>query len=181
MFTKPIDNSIQDYFDNLYLKAKNTALAAYESFKQELNGLDHFNQVKRLVEENDRADEVIDKDPHPYCARNSMHPDSLLMQFANRTFLLSVDESDELVHAVVAGEYCRLLSEHLRGMEESVPKYSYQMFINGVHCPYFLALPSDYTTDRNTHNTIREWQAHHMQCIITYDYLNIVADIQHTC
>jgi len=182
MAVKPLNNTLKKDFEQLFQKAIERAAKDFqENIEVRLNNQDHYNRFKILIEESNRLDELIDNHSHPYYVENHSSENWLLTQYASRTILLNVDESKELSEAVYLGKYRALISEKKWPMKEEIPAYTYQDFINGKECQYFLSFDNYYNISEEDYYKIRGWQASNLIKIVEYEYRMLIAKIQAHC
>ncbi|MBS0646859.1 MAG: hypothetical protein JSR97_09775 [Verrucomicrobia bacterium] len=182
MAVKPLNNSLKKDFEKLFQKATARAISDFQvNIEQKLKNQDHYNSLKLLIEESKRLDELIDNHPHPYYIENHSSEDWLLTQFASRTILLNVDESKELSEAVYLGKYRALISEKKWPMKDEIPGYTYQDFVNGKECQYFLSFDNYYNISEEDYYKIRDWQSANLIKIVGYEYRMLIANIQAHC
>ncbi|MDB5128342.1 hypothetical protein [Mucilaginibacter sp.] len=177
MHSKPIHSELKPIFKKIYESGKQRAITAFKVLEDQAAGLDDFDRLLIL----DRADQGVEKQledfEHPYYADNSGE-ETLLSYFASRTYLLSVDESAVLEEGVFLGQFQKLLSEAMRPLEDTIPKYTFEDFLNGVSCRYFENFKKEVTTDEANYYAIRDWQFVQLQKVVTYEYLFLASKLQ---
>jgi len=179
---KPISSSLKSHFNQLYAFAIEKADNHYNSvILKSTESLSHFDGLKYLLKEESKIDELVEADKHPYYIKNSNSEDWLLDHFANRTYLLNVNESDELVNSVYLGKLDSLVSTLIRQYKDEIPPYSYKQFISGSICEYFSFFKDYYNIPREDYYKIREWQSLNMVKIISYERIILIQNIQAHC
>lgn len=179
---KPISSSLKNHFNQLYAFAIEKANNHYNSvILESTEGLSHFDGLKYLLKEESKIDELVEADKHPYYIKNSNSEDWLLDHFANRTYLLNVNESDELVNSVYLGKLDSLVSTLILKYKDEIPPYSYTQFISGEICEYFSQFKDYYNISKEDYYKIREWQSLNMVKIISYERVILIRNIQAHC
>ena len=179
---KPISSSLKSHFSPLYAFAIEKANNHYKSvILKKTESLSHFDGLKFLLEEQNKIDELIEADKHPYYIKNSSSEDWLLDHFANRTYLLNVNESDELVNSIYLGQTNSLVLRLILKYKDQIPPYSYNQFISGEICPYFSNFKNYYNLSKDDYYKIREWQSLNMVKIISYERIILIQSIQSHC
>jgi len=182
MIVKPINSIIRKQFQSLFNTATEQAKKDFTTnIENKLQVLDHFNQLKVLIEESDRLTAIIDKSEYPYYITNHSSEDWLLNQFASRAFLLNVDESQQLSEAITIGTYKHLIFERKWKLKETIPVFNYNDFISGVIDPYFSNFENFYNITEEEYYKIRSWQGENLLKIVTYESLMLIKKIQKHC
>lgn len=179
---KPINNALKAQFNKLYNSAVEKASNQYKSvILKTVEGLDHYEALKYLVEEKAKIKTFIKSNEYPYYIENHGSEEWLLTMFANRTYLLNIDESYELINSVYLGEINSLLFDLLDTYQKNIPEYNYEKFISGVVCPYFSSFKDYYNMPKEDYYKIREWQSLNMVNIISYERIMLIKIVQKYC
>jgi hypothetical protein len=177
MHSKPIHAALKPIFQTIYESGKRRAIVAFKVLEDQAAGLDDFDRLLIMERADQGVEKQIEAFEHPYYADNSGE-ETLLSYFASRAYLLSVDESAVLEEGVYLGQLQKLLSEAMRPMEDAIPKYTFEDFLNGVSCRYFETFKKEVTTDQANYYAIRDWQFVQLQKVVTYEYLLLVGQLQ---
>ena len=87
MFNKPINNILKSQFETIHLDAIKRAEKEFKvNVLDEILNLNHFNKFKFLVSEENRIDDLIEENNHPYYIKNHNSQNWLLAQFSSRHF-----------------------------------------------------------------------------------------------
>lgn len=181
MFNKPINNIVKEHFKIMRSTAKQKA---EKEFKMNIidkidDGLSDFQKLKIYVNEDERIKSLKKQDPHPYYINNS--DDWLLTQFANRHFLLSIDETDEFIQSVYLGDYSSLIFKEIQRVSKQIPKLTYKDFLAGTECEYLETFELYYNIEEEDYYEISKWQMNVLLNIVQYDVLNIIKAYQEHC
>src|SRR5579863_3404461 len=109
MLVKPIDNLVKNKFDLLFTNGNENATQKYSTLNEKLLGKSLLDQATILKQEIDQTDKIIEESDYPFYIDNYNSPNSLIKLFANRTFLLNVDDSRALQQSIFLGAYRRFL------------------------------------------------------------------------
>src|SRR5262245_41445828 len=121
---KPINNIIKERFQSLFKTAEENAAKDYKiNIESKLEGLDHFNQLKLLAVEVKKIEAKIDASEFPFYIQHFSSEEWLLNQFASRTFLLNVDESEPLSDSVYLGCYRAFVIDKELNLKKQIPVY----------------------------------------------------------
>jgi hypothetical protein len=178
---QPINTALRPLVNRLVAEAKAKAAALFAAHEAAIKELDHFERSKATITELERVKSLVEKNGFPFYVRNHSSDEWLLTQFANRSILLNVNESEELTEAVTLGEYEYALFHLAQELERSILPYTYQDFLNGQYCKYFFELNRFYNVSESDYYAIRKWQTEGLRKIATKDYLYIVKHIQQFC
>ena len=182
MTAKPINSSIRKHFETLLQKADEKAVSAFhKNYEAKSKKLDHLNRLKLLIEEGKKIDALIANHEYPYYIQNHSSKDWLLTQFASRTFLLNIDESEAFIEAVYIGKYRKLISEAKHPFKEEVPQYSYDKFLADDSCPYFSNFNHYHNLSEEDYYKIKEWQSDALIKVVGYEYKMLIKKIQAHC
>lgn len=182
MTVKPINSSIKKHFENLLQKADEKAVSAFhKNYEAKSKKLNHFNRLKLLIEEGKKIDAFIASHDYPYYIQNHSSKDWLLTQFASRTFLLNIDESEAFIEAVYIGKYRQIISETKQPLKDEVPQYSYDKFIANDNCPYFSNFNHYYNLSEEDFYKIKDWQSDALIKVVGYEYRMLIKKIQAHC
>ncbi|WP_044398504.1 hypothetical protein [Lacinutrix sp. Hel_I_90] len=180
MLNKPINNIVKEHFTKIRNAAKQKAKIDFKlNVLEKIEGLDNYQKLVFCAREEDRIDNLIEKDPHPYYIKNT---DSwLLSQFAARHFLLNVDETEEFIQSVYLGDYDKLIHNKIKVLGEKIPKVTYEDFLKGVRCKYFENFDSQFNIEEKDYYQIADWQMKTLLDIVEYDTTNIIRAYQKHC
>ena len=182
MLAKPINSTLKKHFQIIFDNATAEAKKDYSNnIEPKLKSLDLFNQFKLITKELADIEEIINKSEHTYYIENHSTEEWLLNQFASRSFLLNVDESQQLYECIRIGEYKGLILDEKFRLKDLIPKYSYSDFISGKIDPFFSELEYIYNISEEDYYKIREWQAQKLIKIVSYESLMLIKHIQAYC
>jgi hypothetical protein len=182
MISKPINSVVKKKFQEIHKEAVNRALNDFEVFECKLNSLNtHFERFKFIYDEHNRLEEIIDNHSHPYYIENHSSENSLLDQYAGRSYILNVDDAKELFEAIYLGTYNCKIGKRLWELKKEIPKYSYQEFSTGKICKYLDNFEKAYNIDEVDYYKIREWQAEQLVKIVNYEYKMLIRKVQRHC
>jgi hypothetical protein len=181
MFNKPINNIVKEHFKIMRNTAKQKA---EKEFKINIidrvdDGLSDFQKLKIYVNEDERIKLLKKQDPHPYYINNN--DDWLLTQYANRYFLLNIDETEEFIQSVYLGDYGGLIFKKIKKILKKIPKLTYKDFLAGTQCEYLETFEFYYNIDEEDYYNISKWQMNVLLNIVQYDVLNIIKSYQVHC
>ena len=180
MFNKPINNIVKEHFKTMRGTAKQKAEKDFKvNILEKIDGLDDFQKLKLCVAEDDRIRLLKNEDKHPYYINNS--DDWLLTQFANRYFLLNVDETEEFIQSVYLGDYGSLIFKEIDRLIKQIPKLTYKDFLAGVQCKYLEDFDFYYNIEKEDYYEISKWQMNVLLDIVQYDVINVIRDYQKYC
>ncbi len=181
MIAKPINNILQAHFQKLVATGIKKAETKYAEFSAKLRDADHFYQLKNVVEELASVESIISESEYPFYIENHSSENYLLNQFSSRTFLLNVDESEQLEESVSWGHYRSLLWENETKLKEEIPSYSYADFLKGKVDTYFANFEKHFNLPKEDYFKIRNWQAQNLIEIITAELQPLIKEIQVHC
>jgi hypothetical protein len=182
MQVKPIDTLLKSHFEKLFKIANDKAANDFdENITKKIIELNDFDTYNILLKEGIKFDNLKKDHLYPFYIDNHSSVNWLLSQFANRTFLLNKDESEALIDSVYIGKYRHLISEHKEKIRESIPKYTFEQFINGEICEYFSLLHSVRNVSEEDYYKIRDWQREKLQEIVQHDSKLLIHYIQEDC
>jgi hypothetical protein len=182
MQVKPIDTLLKSHFEKLLKIANDKAANDFdENITKKIIELNDFDTYNILLKEGIKFDNLKKDHLYPFYIDNHSSVNWLLSQFANRTFLLNKDESEALIDSVYIGKYRHLISEHKEKIRESIPKYTFEQFINGEICEYFSLLHSVRNVSEEDYYKIRDWQREKLQEIVQHDSKLLIHYIQEDC
>lgn len=182
MNIKPIDNLLKSHFSRIFDAAHVKAKEDFNiNIENRISDLSILNQWNFLHEETIRLEKIIKEHKHTYYIKNSNSEDWLLSQFASRTFLLNIDESEELFDAIYTGEYRHLISEAKQTIKKGIPQYSYEKYMNGEECEYFSLFNYIQNTTKEDYYKIKDYQAECLYKIVNHDFKKMTLLIQEYC
>ena len=180
MFNKPINNIVKEHFKTMRGTAKQKAEKDFKvNILEKIDGLDDFQKLKLCVAEDGRIKSLKKEDKHPYYINNS--DDWLLTQFANRYFLLNIDETEEFIQSVYLGDYGSLIFKEIDRLIKQIPKLTYKDFLAGVQCKYLEDFDFYYNIEKEDYYEISKWQMNVLLDIVQYDVINVIRDYQKYC
>lgn len=180
MLNKPINNIVKEHFEIMRKTAKEKAEKDFKiNILDKIEGLENFQKLKLCVEEDEKIKILKKEDPHPYYINNS--DNWLLTQFANRHFLLNVDETDEFIQSVYLGDYGKLIFDKIDELLKHIPKLTYEDFLAGVQCQYLETFDYYYNIEKEDYYEISKWQMNVLLDIVQYDVVNSIKAYQEYC
>ncbi|HXB41428.1 MAG TPA: hypothetical protein VNZ49_12855 [Bacteroidia bacterium] len=177
----PVNKAFKEHFLQLVALAKSKANSKYADLEKKLKPLDHFNQLRTLLEEVKFVDKEVENSDYPFYIENHSSEYGLQDQFTNRTVLLNKDESEPFLEAVSLGSYRWLLVQKEQELEKGIPAYSYDDFMSGKIDPYFSSLENQHNISKQDYYKIRIWQSEEFVKIVTYESLMLIKSIQGHC
>lgn len=182
MFLKPINSSIKVKVNTILKSAKRKADKIFaENIIAKVNGLDDFESLKIIDKEYKSLKKQIKKSDYPFYIENSNSPEWLISQFASRTYLLNIDESAVLEEAIFLGKYKSNLYKSIDKVRKRIPSYSYNQFINGEICKFFLSFKEYRNLTEEDFYKIVKWQSENVINIISYESAMLINNIQNHC
>ena len=138
ILSKPINNSIKVKVNTILKAAKRRADNYFdENIKSKIKDLDNYDRLVILQEEYEKIKKSIQKSEYIFYIEYASSPDWLISQYASRTFLLNIDESEILEEAVFIDKYRSNLYKAIEKIRKEIPLYTYDDFTNGKICKYF--------------------------------------------
>jgi hypothetical protein len=181
-FSKPINSSIKLKVKTIFKSSKRKADKEYsENIKSKTKELDDFERLKIIDIEYESLKKQIKKSKYPFYIENSNSPDWVITQFASRTYLLNIDESKELEEAIFLGKYKDNLSDAIDKIKKAIPIYTYEKFINGEKCNYFLTFKKYRNLSEEDFYKIVKWQSENVINIISYESKVLIKIVQDYC
>jgi hypothetical protein len=182
MFSKPINSSIKVKVNTILKSAKRKADKVFaENITAKITGLDDFESLKIIDKEYKSLKKKIKKSDYPFYIENSTSPEWLISQFASRTYLLNIDESTALEEAIYLAKYKSNLYKSLQKIRQKIPLYSYDQFINGEICKFFLSFKEYRNLTEKDYYKIVKWQSENVINIISYESAMLINKIQIHC
>ncbi|UNY99855.1 hypothetical protein MQE36_05780 [Zhouia spongiae] len=180
MLNKPINHIVKEHFINIRNVAKRNAELDFKAnVKDKIKGLDDFQKLSLCLVEDERIKKLKQEDPHPYYFNHG--DDWLLNQFANRHFLLNVDETDEFIQSVSLSDYDKLLYKEIKVIGDKIPKLTYEGFLKGVRCKYYESFDFQFNIEEKDYYQIADWQMKGLLDIVEYDTTNVIKAYQGYC
>ena len=106
ILSKPINNSIKVKVNTILKAAKRRADNYFdENIKSKIKDLDNYDSLLILAKEREVLKKKISKSEYIFYIEYASSPQWLISQYASRTFLLNVDESDILEEAAFLEKY----------------------------------------------------------------------------
>lgn len=181
-FSKPINSSIKVKVNTIFKSSKRKADKVYaEKITSQIIGLDDFESLKIIDKEYTALNKKIKKSNYPFYIDNSNSPEWVISQFASRTYLLNIDETEVLEEAIFLGKYQSNLAKSIRKIKEKIPLYTYDKFINGEVCRYFLHFKKYRNLSEDDFYKIVKWQSENVINIISYESAVLIKNIQIHC
>jgi hypothetical protein len=181
-FSKPINSSIKVKVNTIFKTSKRKADKVYaEKITSQIIGLDDFESLKIIDKEYTVLNKKIKKSNYPFYIDNSNSPEWVISQFASRTYLLNIDETEVLEEAIFLGKYQSNLAKSIRKIKEKIPLYTYDKFINGEVCRYFLHFKKYRNLSEDDFYKIVKWQSENVINIISYESAVLIKNIQIHC
>ncbi|MBB4804571.1 hypothetical protein HNP37_004668 [Flavobacterium nitrogenifigens] len=182
MIPKPIDSSLKIKVNTILKSAKRRADKAFaDNILSRTKVLDDFESLKLIDREYKALKKEIKKSDYPFYIHNSSTPEWVLSQYASRTYLLDVDESRELEKAIYLGKYRSNLLKSIMKIVKRVPPYSYEKFMNGEVCRFFLFFGEYQNLAEGDYYRIIKWQTENIIRIISYECAMLIKKIQNYC
>lgn len=182
MFSKPINSSIKVKVNTILKSTKRKADKLFaENITAKINGLNDFESLKIIDKEYKSLKKKIKKSDYPFYIENSNSPEWIISQFASRTYLLNIDESIALEEAIFLGKYGSNLYKSLDKIKKKIPAYSYNQFINGEICKFFLFFKEYRNLTEEDFYKIVKWQSENVINIISYESAMLIKNIQIHC
>ncbi len=182
MFSKPINSSLRIKVNTILKSAKRKADKAFaENIASKTKDLDDFESLKIIDREYKALKKKIKRSAYPFYIENSSTPEWLLTQFASRTYLLNIDESNELEEAIYLGKYRSNISKNIVKILKKIPSYSYEQFVNGEVCRFFLFFKEYKNIAEDDYYKIIKWQSENIINIISYESSMLIKKIQIHC
>jgi hypothetical protein len=182
MFNKPINTILKAQFETIHSDAVKKAEQDFKTnVLNKVENLEHFDEFKFLVSEEDRIEELIDKNNHPYYVKNHSSEDWLLSQFSSRHFLLNVDEFAELKEAVYLGKINYLIHKRVSVLRKQIPKFTFNDFLSGKECQYLITYDNQYNIEKEDYYKMVTWQSDRLIKIVSYEVELLVKNHQEYC
>lgn len=181
MFSKLINSSLKIKVNTILKSAKRKADKAFaENIASKTKDLDDFESLKIIDREYKALKKKIKRSDYPFYIENSNTPEWLLTQFASRTNLLNIDESSELEEAIYLGKYRSNISKNIVKILKKIPSYSYEQFVNGEVCRFFLFFKEYKNIAEDDYYKIIKWQSENIISIINYEISMLIKKFKST-
>ena len=106
ILSKPINNTIKVKVNTILKAAKRRADNYFdENIKSKIKDLDNYDSLLILAKEREALKKKISKSEYIFYIEYASSPQWLISQYASRTFLLNVDESEILEEAAFLEKY----------------------------------------------------------------------------
>ncbi|WP_282036190.1 DUF6617 family protein [Saccharicrinis aurantiacus] len=166
-------NTIEGVFEEKFYTIFNQATQKAEhdfnvNYLHKIKNKTQFEQFKFVSEKHELLDEKVD-DLNPFYTEDYENSDSLLKAFAARSFILRIDESEMLWDSIYYGALKSKLARLLFDVKDKIPPYTYQEFLNGKNCPYFLELDYLYHISKEDYYAIKRWQVDKFIEVIAFE------------
>jgi hypothetical protein len=182
MFSKPINSSLKVKVNTILKSAKRKADKVFgKNISSKIASLDDFESLKIIDKEYKALKKKIKKSDYPFYIENSSSPEWVLSQFASRAYLLNIDESKELEESLYLAKYRSNLSESIVKILKRIPRYSYEQFINGEVCRFFLHFKEYRNLAEEDYYKIIKWQSENVIGIVSYESEMLIKKIQVHC
>jgi hypothetical protein len=182
MFNKPINTILKAQFETIHSDAIKKAEQDFKTkILNKVENLEHFDEFKFLVSEENRIEGLIDKNNHPYYVKNHSSNDWLLTQFSNRHFLLNVDEFAELKEAVYLGKINYLIHKRVSDLRKQIPKFTFNDFLSGKECQYLVTYDNQFNIEKEDYYKMVTWQSDRLIKVVSYEVELLVKNHQEYC
>ena len=182
ILSKPINSSIKLKVKTIFKSSKRRADKVFsENIATRKKGLDNFESLKILDNEYQIVKKKIKKSKYPFYIENSNSPEWVITQFASRTYLLNIDESIELEECIFLGKYKDNLYKAIEKIRKDIPLYTFEKFINGEICNYFLTFKNYRNLSEEDFYKIVKWQSENIINIISYESKVLIRLTQDYC
>lgn len=127
----------KECFNAVFKSAEKKANKDYDSFyNSKVFELTLLEKIKTFEDKLTKINNLIHLSPHPYYCHLIEDSELLFHQFYNRSLLLKVDESNDLKESSYLGFYRILLIETLTSLKESIPEFTFNMYLEGKECQF---------------------------------------------
>ena len=182
MIVKPINESVKEHFLIIYQAAQAEGKRRFkEEIEAKISQLESYHQMETLVSEYLKLNEIEKNSDHPFYIYYHNQEDKLLNQFASRTFLLSVDESQQLHECIVVGRLKMEVYSKISLLERSIPIYTFKDFIGGKRNLWFSNLGMGTLFYEENLDRIMAWQEAAIIDIANYESTLLIRRMQAKC
>ena len=179
ILSKPINNSIKVKVNTILKAAKRRADNYFdENIKSKIKDLDNYDSLLILAKEREALKKKISKSEYIFYIEYASSPQWLISQYASRTFLLNVDESEILEEAAFLEKYRSNVYKAIDKIKKEIPLYTYEDFINGKICKYFQSFDHYRNLSEQDYYKIVKWQSENVIKIISYESSMLINNIQ---
>lgn len=177
---RPINSILKSQFEEVYSEAINNAEEHFKmDFLKKIEGFDHFNKCKFIINNKIINDNLIAENDHPYYIKDYKFKKSLLSQFSNRFFLLNLDEFDELKICIYLGKLKDLIIEEIKVLSSQTPLFTFHDFLSGKECKYRLI--SELISNVEDAQEIYNWQSDALIKIVCFEVELLIRKHQEHC
>ena len=178
--TQTIDKMVKEKFLTIFNDAQKEAENIFnKTIEPELIGKSNFDKIKFLKCEQDKASRLREDVQLSAYIGSATNEDWLLKLFASRITVLNIDDSVDLSKAVYYGRLRELISDKIFKVNDSIPSYSFDDFIQGKKEPIFLELNHSWQMDgKEDYDKIRFWQANKIVLMLSHETEIIIKNIQ---
>jgi hypothetical protein len=182
MFNKPINTILKAQFDTIHTEAVQTAEQDFKTnVLNKVENLEHFDEFKFLISEENRIKDLIDNNKHPYYVKNHSSKDWLISQFSSRHFLLNVNEFEELKESIYLGKINYLIHKRVRDLKKKIPKLTFNDFLSGKECQYLKTYDNHYNVEIEDYYKMVTWQSDKLIKVVSYEVELLIKNHQEYC
>jgi hypothetical protein len=179
ILSKPINNTIKVKVNTILKAAKRRADNYFdENIKSKIKDLDNYDSLLILAKERETLKKKISKSEYIFYIEYASSPQWLISQFASRSFLLNIDESEILEEAAFLDKYRSNVYKAIDKIKKEIPLYTYDDFINGKICKYFQSFDYYRNLSEQDYYKIVKWQSENVIKIISYESSMLINNIQ---
>lgn len=182
MEAKHINDILEEKVSQIFVKAGEEANSEFALLiGDKLPKLELIDQFRLLLKEYKKICELEQASEHPYYIHNHAILQNLLNQFSSRAFLLNVDESAILHESIKIGRIKSEIEAKIDLTARSIPRYSFEDFLNGMPNPYLFELSISKFLDELELHKIMKWQEESFIEVIDQEAITIIKKIQTKC
>lgn len=181
MYARPINETLRNGFEEIYIKNIAKAEGEYDDIITSLENHDHLSKLKAIAEEYEKIKEKIKSSGYTFYSSYYSSKEWLLNQFSNRFYLLEIDESRQLGEAIYLGKLKSQLGDIKYKLRDLIPKYTFKQFLRGKICPYFTFFSDLYNLTAEDYYAIRGWQSEKLKSIVLHDSKLLIVKMQQHC
>ncbi|MCT4643687.1 MAG: hypothetical protein N4A74_01775 [Carboxylicivirga sp.] len=115
---------------------------------------------------------------NPFYTDDYKYPDLLLKIFADRSFILRIDESETLSECIYFSYLKSNVTDLLKKIKDQIPPYTSQDFFDGKHDSYFFDYDYFYHLNKKDYYSIRHWQINQLIEIVSCETKILINNIQ---
>ena len=182
MNPKPINSILKEHVYSLIENADKRAIKDFSiNYETLALDLDKLACLDILYFEDKRIDKLIKCHSCPFYIDENLFYDSLLTRYANRAFLLEVDDSVDFTEAVFLIKYKRLLSNKIYKLESSLPFCNFETFLETSFIPFIYGVDFNLYHKQIEIDKIKTWQLETLMFVVGYDCDRIIKAIIAHC